>query len=127
MNFLGNVVWFFLGGIVQSFIWFLYGCLWSVTIIGIPVGRQCFKLAKMQLAPFGKDIVYRETGTVSFLMNILWLVFGGIELALANLTAGVIFCATIIGIPFGLQCFKLAVLSLLPFGAEVVNKTRAYT
>ena len=56
MNFLGNVVWFFLGGIAQSFIWFLFGCLWSITIIGIPVGRQCFKLAKMQLAPFGKDI-----------------------------------------------------------------------
>ena len=80
MNFLGNVVWFFLGGIVQSFIWFLFGCLWSVTIIGIPVGRQCFKLAKMQLT-----LVEFTKPAPIFLLNILAVL--GIELNIAK-TAG---------------------------------------
>lgn len=51
--------------------------------------------------------------------NIIWLIFGGIELAIGYLVSGVILCLTIIGIPFGIQVIKIAYLSLLPFGREV--------
>lgn len=96
--------------------------LWCITMIGIPGGIQCFKLSKLVFWPFGKDI-YLGNKTSSLLLNILWIILGGIELAISYLSAGVILCCTIIGIPFGLQCFKLMKLALLPFGAEIVQKS----
>ncbi len=98
--------------------WCLAGCLWCITIVGIPVGTQCFKLAGLSFFPFGKEIRYGG-GTVSFLLNILWLLFSGLALAIEHAVLGALLCVTIIGIPFGLQHFKLAQLALMPFGAEV--------
>ena len=108
------------GGIFQGLSWFFVGLLWCLTIVGIPVGKQCFKMAKLSFFPFGKEIVYGG-GAGSFLLNILWLLFGGIELALVSLVNGLLFCVTIVGIPFGLQCFKLAKLALMPFGAKIIK------
>ena len=119
MSCLGNLVWIIFGGFFTSLGWLLIGCIWCVTIIGIPVGLQCFKMAKLQFAPFGKDIVTVDSGVGSFLLNILWLIFGGLELALANIIAAVLLCVTIIGIPFAVQCIKMAKLALMPFGKEV--------
>lgn len=119
MSCLGNFLWFLLGGLVMGVSWFLVGFLWCVTIIGIPVGIQCFKFAELAFFPFGKDVVTGE-GAGSFLMNLLWLVFGGLALAVEAAAVGLLFCVTIVGIPFGLQCFKIAKLALLPFGARVL-------
>ena len=119
MSCLGNLVWIIFGGFFTSLGWLLIGCIWCVTIVGIPVGLQCFKMAKLQFAPFGKDIVTVDSGVGSFLLNILWLIFGGLELALANIIAAVLLCVTIIGIPFAVQCIKMAKLALMPFGKEV--------
>jgi uncharacterized membrane protein YccF (DUF307 family) len=88
--------------------------------VGIPVGVQCFKFAGLSFMPFGKEVEYKG-GTVSTLVNILWLIFGGLEMAVAFGICGISLCITIIGIPFGLQFFKLAKLALLPFGAEIRN------
>lgn len=96
------------------------GCLWCITIIGIPIGLQCFKFATLSLAPFGKDIVYRGGG-VSVILNILWLIFSGIPLALGHLASAVLLAITIIGIPFAAQSLKMARLALMPFGAEIVS------
>ncbi|MGF2062682.1 YccF domain-containing protein [Enterococcus casseliflavus] len=120
MNFLGNVIWFVFGGLIGAISWFLAGCLWCITIIGIPIGLQCFKFATLSLAPFGKDIVYRGGG-VSVILNILWLIFSGIPLALGHLASAVILAITIIGIPFAVQSLKMARLALMPFGAEIVS------
>lgn len=122
MSFIGNIIWFVLGGFIPAMLWLLVGLLWSVTIIGIPIGVQCFKMANLQLAPFGRDVAFDGMGLGSLVVNILWIMFGGIELAMVNVVIGVIFCMTIVGIPFGLQSFKLAKLSLLPFGARIVAK-----
>ncbi|MBQ4164475.1 MAG: YccF domain-containing protein [Turicibacter sp.] len=119
MSCLGNIIWIICGGLVNSFIWCFVGCLWCLTIIGIPVGKQCFKLAKLQLAPFGKEVVTVNTSGGTFLLNVLWLIFGGLELALANLISALLLTVTIVGIPFALQALKLAMLSLMPFGKEV--------
>lgn len=121
MTFIGNIIWFIFGGFIHSLGWFLSGILWSITIIGIPYGTQCFKMARLQLAPFGKEVVDRGTTPLNFIANIIWIVFFGWELALANLLSALIFAITIIGIPFAKQSFKLAVLSFMPFGKSVVK------
>jgi len=119
MGCLGNIIWFLIGGFVNAIGWFLVGLLWSITIIGIPVGLQCFKMAKLQLFPFGKDIVTVNNGVGNFLLNILWIIFGGLVLAISNLVSACLFAITIIGIPFAVQCLKMAKLSLMPFGKDV--------
>lgn len=118
MGCLGNVIWFLFGGFWQGISWTIAGLLWCITIIGIPVGVQCFKFASLAFLPFGKEVQYGG-GTFSILVNILWILFSGIPLALIAALNGILLCCTIIGIPFGMQCFKIAKLSFAPFGATV--------
>ncbi|MCL2157997.1 MAG: YccF domain-containing protein [Oscillospiraceae bacterium] len=118
MGCLGNIIWILCGGIWQALAWGIAGILWSITIIGIPLGRQCFKFASLAFAPFGKEVRYGG-GAPSMIANIIWLLLSGIPLAIAAAINGIVLCATIIGIPFGLQCFKIAKLALMPFGATV--------
>lgn len=118
MGCLGNACWFIFGGAVSGVSWLLAGCLWCVTIVGIPIGLQCFKFAGLSFFPFGKEVVYGG-GAGSFVLNVIWLIVSGIPLALEHLAFGALLCVTIVGIPFGLQHFKLAKLALMPFGAEV--------
>ncbi len=118
MSCLGNVLWFLFGGLWLGLGWCLVGVLWCVSTIGIPVGVQCFKFAALAFFPFGKDIdAYGGVGSV--LLNILWLLLGGLVLALEAAVVGLVFCVTVVGVPFGLQCFKLARLALAPFGSRV--------
>lgn len=119
MRLLGNLLWFLLGGLPAGLSWLVIGCLWCVTIVGIPIGLQCFKFAGLVFWPFGKEIRYGG-GTISLLANILWLLLSGIPLALESVVLGCLWCVTIVGIPFGKQFFKIAKLALMPFGAEVV-------
>ena len=53
--------------------------------------------------------------------NIPWIILGGLAIATGWALVGLILCISIIGIPFGLQSFKMAKLALWPFGAEIVN------
>ena len=119
MGCLGNLLWFIFGGCISGLSWCLAGCLWCITIIGIPVGLQCFKFASLSFFPFGKEVSYGG-GAGSLILNIIWLVVSGLPLALEHLVFGVALCITVIGIPFGLQQFKLAKLALMPYGAEIV-------
>lgn len=118
MNFLGNIIWFIFGGLGLGISWLIVGLIWCITLVGIPVGLQCFKLAGLAFWPFGKEVYY-DGGVGSLLLNILWIIFGGIPLAIEAAIVGLVFCVTLIGIPFGLQCFKIAKLALMPFGARV--------
>ncbi|HZJ91031.1 MAG TPA: YccF domain-containing protein [Oscillospiraceae bacterium] len=118
MGCLGNFLWFIFGGLISGLTWVLVGCLWCISIVGIPIGIQCFKLASLAFFPFGKQVNYGG-GAGSLLMNILWLLLSGIVLAFESAMLGVLLCTTIVGIPFGLQHFKLAKLALMPFGATV--------
>lgn len=116
MKLIANILWFVLVGIWSFVAWVFVGLLWCVTLIGIPFGLQCFKIAKFSAFPFGSEIVTNFDKHP--LANIIWLVLFGWEIALGYLFAGIILCITIIGIPFGKQAFKLARLSLLPFGSS---------
>lgn len=120
MRIIGNILWLLFGGAVLGIAWLAVGLLWCVTIVGIPVGLQCLKLAGVSFLPFGKEII-PSASAGSVLLNLAWLVFGGLELALAYLALSVVLCCTIVGIPFGVQAFKFVRLSLLPFGAEVAS------
>ena len=119
MELLGNVLWFIFGGLFSGLSWILSGVLWCIPIVGIPYGRQCFKFASLSFAPFGKEIEYGG-GVPSVLANVIWFIFFGIPMALENLLFGCLWCITIVGIPFGLQFFKIAKLALAPFGARIV-------
>lgn len=119
MNFIGNIIWLIFGGILGAILWTLAGLILCITIIGIPFGIQCFKIALFVLWPFGRQIELGGFGVGGLLLNIIWIIFLGWELAVTHLVIGLIFCLTIIGIPFGLQHFKFAQLGLMPFGAEI--------
>ena len=119
MSLVGNLLWFIFGGFFSGLSWVLAGCLWCITIVGIPIGLQCFKFAGLAFWPFGKEIEYGG-GVMSLVANIFWLILSGIPMAIADVVAGCLWCITIVGIPFGKQFFKLAKLSLMPFGARVV-------
>ena len=121
MRLIGNILWFIFGGFFSGLSWLIAGLLWCITIIGIPYGRQCFKFASLSFSPFGKDVEYGG-GVPSALANIIWVIVSGIWMALENFFIGLIWCITVVGIPFGKQFFKIAKLSLMPFGAQIVKK-----
>ena len=120
MRVLGNILWIILGGLAIAIGWALVGLILCISIIGIPFGIQAFKMAGLTLTPFGKTVQYGG-GVSSALANILWVVMVGWWMALGYLGAGVLNCITIIGIPFGLQSFKMAKLALWPFGAQIYS------
>ena len=131
MALLGNVIWFIFGGLVMGVAWALVGAIAFVTIIGIPWGKACFMLANFSFFPFGREVISRkdltgkdDIGTSGWgtLGNIIWFILAGWSLALMHVLCGVLTCCTIIGIPFGIQHFKLAGAALLPVGKTVVDK-----
>ncbi len=119
MRTIGNIIWFIFGGFLMSLAWFLLGVLLCITIIGVPFGLQCFKFASLNLAPFGKEI--RVQFSEHPIANLIWAILAGWEMALGYLCSGLICCITIVGIPFGLQAFKMMQLAFLPFGADIIK------
>ena len=122
MKILGNIIWLIFGGFAVFLEYMASGLALCVTIVGIPFGIQAFKLGLLALWPFGQKIEYLDyaPGCLSTIMNILWLVIGGIWIALTHLLFGVLLSITIIGIPWGKQHFKMVSLALTPFGRKIV-------
>lgn len=121
MKFLGNILWLIMGGLVVSLYYALMGILFCITVIGIPFGLQLIKMAGLALWPFGRD-VHSDTndgGCLAIIMNVIWIIFGGIEIALLHVGFGIVCCLTIVGIPFGMQHFKMAILAFVPFGKKI--------
>ena len=121
MNLFLNFLWLILGGLIIALYYFLMGLLFCITIIGAPFGLQLFKIGVFALWPFGHEAVSdtNDGGCLAILMNVLWILFGGIEIALLHVSIGIFCCITIVGIPFGVQHFKMAVLALVPFGKKI--------
>lgn len=118
MRSLGNILWLICGGAAIAVSWFTLGLLLCITIIGIPFGKQCFKMGWMTLLPFGQTVEYGGS-IASFIFNALWVLTFGWILALGYLISGLLTCITIIGIPFGIQSFKMMKLAFAPFGANI--------
>lgn len=121
MNAIGNVLFFVLGGFVIVFGYLLGGVVLCLTIVGIPFGMQAFKLARAVAMPFGTRVVERESasGCTAVVLNVIWVILPGVELAVTHLILGIVLGVTIVGIPFARQHFKLVPLALIPFGRSI--------
>jgi len=129
MTLLLNILWFILGGFAAGIAWLVGGLILAVTIVGLPWAGAAFRIGVFAFAPFGSRVVDRRlitgyedlgTGDMGLILNIVWFVFAGWYIALAHVAIGVVSCVTIIGIPFGIQHFKLAMIALAPVGKSVV-------
>jgi uncharacterized membrane protein YccF (DUF307 family) len=119
----GNILWLLFGGFIIAIEYLLSSLCLMITIIGIPFGIQTLKLGMLALWPFGNKVVDSggSSGCLSVVMNILWIVLGGLPICLSHLFFGILLCITLIGIPFGKQHFKMAGLALTPFGKQIVS------
>jgi uncharacterized membrane protein YccF (DUF307 family) len=131
MRSIGNFLWFIFGGFFMGLAWWFFGILAFLTIIGIPWGKACFVIGQFTFLPFGREAVSRRelhhkddigTGTLGFVGNIIWFIFAGAWLAIGHVASALACFITIIGIPFGIQHLKLAVLALAPIGKTIVAK-----
>lgn len=134
MRAIGNFLWFILGGALMGLGWWLAGLLAFVSIIGIPWGKACFVIGQFAFFPFGKEAVSRKelskhgdigTGFLGLLGNILWFILAGVWLAMGHVISAAACFVTIIGIPFGIQHLKLAMIALAPIGMTIVDKSLA--
>jgi uncharacterized membrane protein YccF (DUF307 family) len=124
---LGNILWFILGGFLAVLGYALGGVVMCLTIVGIPFGIQAFKLAGAVAAPFGRRVEEREgaTGCTSVVLNVVWILLPGLELAITHLVLAVVLGITLVGIPFAKQHVKLIPLALMPFGRTIVPIERS--
>ena len=122
MRVLGNIIWLGFGGFFMALEYLVSGFLLCCTIIGIPFGLQVFKIGLVALLPFSQTTVVEEgsRSCLEIIMNVIWFFIGGIWIALSHLGWGLLFCITIVGIPFGIQHFKLMRVALFPFGRTVI-------
>lgn len=131
MRTLGNILWFIFGGFLMGFGWWLVGLIAAITIVGLPWAKACFVIGQFAFLPFGKDAVDRKsvtqrddigTGALGLVGNVIWFVLAGWWLAMGHLVSALACFVTIIGIPFGIQHMKLALVALAPIGKTIVSK-----
>jgi len=134
MRTIGNFFWFILGGVVMGLAWWLAGLIAFLTIIGIPWAKACFVIGQFSFFPFGKEAISRKelhqeddigTGLLGAIGNVIWFVFAGVWLAIGHIMSALACFVTIIGIPFGIQHLKLAVVALAPIGMTIVSSESA--
>jgi len=125
-----NILWFVFGGFITGCLWLLGGALLALTVVGLPWTLAAWRIAGFAFAPFGRQVEDRRlvtgredlgTGVMGLILNVVWIVFGGWHIALAHILIGVAQAVTIIGIPFALQNFKLALIAIAPVGKTVVT------
>ncbi len=121
MNFIGNIIWLVFGGLLATLGYMVGGFVLCITIVGMPWGLQCFKIAGLVLWPFGRKVTSHANslGCLNIFCNIIWLLCGGLYTAFIHVVFGILLFITIIGIPFARQHFKLVEISLMPFGKTV--------
>ncbi len=122
MKILGNILWWIFGGLEAAVGYFTGSLALAVTIVGIPFALQTFKIGLLCLWPFGSEVSESEdgpSGCIRVPLNILWIIFGGLWAWLMHVFFGLLLGITIVGIPFAKQHFKMARLSLTPFGKDV--------
>ena len=131
MSAIGNVLWFVFGGLWMGLGWWLAGILCALTIVGLPWAKSCFVIGQFAFLPFGKEAISRAkatgtedigSGVLGSIGNVLWFLFAGVWLAIGHVVTACAYFVTIIGIPFGIQHLKLAMLALAPVGKTIVSK-----
>ena len=134
MRTIGNVLWFIFGGFLMGLGWWLAGLLCAITIVGLPWAKSCFVIGQFAFLPFGKEAIGRDTlsgaedvgtGPLGTIGNVLWFIVAGVWLAIGHVASALACFVTIIGIPFGIQHLKLALLALAPVGKTIVTRETA--
>ncbi|MBS4052092.1 YccF domain-containing protein [Methylomonas rivi] len=134
MRAIGNFFWFILGGLVMGLAWWVAGIICFLTIVGIPWAKACFVIGQFSFFPFGKEAINRKslnqeddigTGVLGMIGNVIWFVFAGVWLAMGHIMSALACFVTIIGIPFGIQHLKLAVIAIAPIGQTIVSSENA--
>ena len=121
MKTVGNILWLVICGVWLSLGWLFWAAILAITIVGLPFARQCVKLARFSLWPFGRTVVKDPSATkLGVIGAVLWII-PGVIMAIGYVITGALLCITIIGIPFGIQSIKLAGLALAPFGKKVIR------
>lgn len=124
-----NILWIVLGGLMMALGWWLAGVICALTVVGLPWARSCFVIGRFSLWPFGQEAVNRRelrgrddlgTGPLGLIGNVLWFLVAGWWLAIGHLTSALACFVTIVGIPFGIQHMKLALIALAPVGMTVM-------
>ena len=130
MRLILNILWFVLGGFISGLAWMLGALILAVTIVGLPWAGAAFRIGGFSMAPFGRQVVDRRlvtgrddlgTGASGFLLNVIWFLLAGWYIAISHVVIGAAQFVSIIGIPFGIQHFKLAIIALAPIGKSVVE------
>ena len=120
MNKIISVLWIIFVGIWNSILTIVLGISQCLSIIGIPLGIICFKSVKLIFSPINKRV------ELNFgkhpILNIIWLIFGGLGISLYYFIQGVALFFTIIFADLAINSFKFAKFYLAPFGAKIVNK-----
>jgi uncharacterized membrane protein YccF (DUF307 family) len=131
LRLVGNIIWFIPFGFFLGLGWWFFGILMYVLILTIPWAKSCFVIGQFCFFPFGKELISRKkltknddigTGWLGLIGNIVWVLSAGFWLFIGHVISGIVFCCTIIGIPFGIQHFKIAGACFAPIGKIVVDK-----
>ncbi len=117
ISIIGNIIWFVFTGFEMGVGYLIFGIIWCMTIVGIPFGKQCFKIGTLIFNPNGKTV--NTNFKQHIIANIIWIIFGGFFFVASFVLLGILWCITIIGFMKGKKCFKFAKLALMPFGAEI--------
>ncbi len=120
MNLLLNILWIVFGGLPMAIGWVLAALLMAITIVALPWTPAALRIAGYTLFPFGSQIKEGDSGTLSFLGNVVWFLLAGWWLALGHLVLAVVLGITIIGLPFAWAHLKLAKLCMAPVGTIIV-------
>ena len=133
LRFLLNVLWFVLGGFLMGLGWWLAGVVAAITIVGLPWARACFRIANFSFWPFGNEAINRRDltgrgdlahGPLGLVGNVIWFLVAGWWLAIGHLSSALACFVSIVGIPFGIQHLKLALIAVAPIGMEIVPRER---
>ena len=117
LHVLSCIIWILCGGIEMALLWYIIGLILCISIVGIPFGLECFKLARFSFLPVGKTVEWNYKKYP--IANMIWAIIGGWVMALIYLLFGIANCITLIGIPTGIRCFRIMKLAIFPFGAKI--------
>lgn len=119
---LANMIWFIFGGLIIALEYVIASIFLMLTVVGASFAKETLKIGSLNSGPFGKRVYQkRPFGQPTIFLNLIWILFGGVWIALSHLILGTTFAITIIGIPFAQKHYRMAAVALTPFGAEIMD------
>ena len=116
------MTWFVFGGLIIALEYVVASVFLLFTIVGFSFAKETLRIGSLNSGPFGKRVYQkRPFGQPTVFLNLIWILLGGIWIALSHLILGTAFAITIIGIPFAQKHYRLATVALTPFGVKIMD------